>query len=139
MDEDWQRGAEYFRKLIVLAALSGIVWALLLACSAHARDNGQWADQPEHIRRWFNSLKQPDNPQVSCCGEADAVAADQWRVLPSGDIEAVVTDGRGYLPDGTVIIVPKHKVSYEPNPTGHAILFIGAQGSVFCFVIGTGI
>src|SRR5258707_14753138 len=29
--------------------------------AAKARDDGQWADQPENVRQWFQSLKQPDH------------------------------------------------------------------------------
>ncbi|MGZ3312446.1 MAG: hypothetical protein ACXU8R_28415, partial [Xanthobacteraceae bacterium] len=45
------------------------------APDASARDNGQWEGSPPHVRRWFQGLKQPDNPRVSCCGEADAYEA----------------------------------------------------------------
>jgi hypothetical protein len=51
-----------------LAALA----ALATLLHAAARDNGQWNDQPPEIRQWFQSVMQPDNPYMSCCGEADA-------------------------------------------------------------------
>jgi hypothetical protein len=32
------------------------------------------------VRQWFQSLKQPDHPRLSCCGEADAFEADSFEV-----------------------------------------------------------
>ena len=79
--------------------------ALATILPAAARDNGQWADQPAAIRQWFQSLMQPDNPAVSCCGEADAFEADTFEV--EGDhYVAIITDGKGILPAGTRIPVP---------------------------------
>ena len=52
---------------------------LLVAAPAPARDNGQWTSSPANVRQWFQQLMQPDNPRVSCCGEADAFEADRGR------------------------------------------------------------
>ena len=124
------------RELPALLVLFPMFWPL----PASSRDDGQWADRLMSTREWFNSLKQPDNPAISCCGEADAVEADDWRVLPGGDIDAIVTDGRGYVPDGTHVRVPARKLKQDSgNPTGHAILFLSPQGGVYCFVVGAGI
>ena len=51
-----------------------------LCAPAEARDNGQWGNSPTLVREWFQSLMQPDNPAVSCCGEADAFEADTFEV-----------------------------------------------------------
>src|SRR5262249_36543242 len=40
------------------------------------RDDPEWERRPPHIRKWFQSLMQPDDPRTSCCGEADAYEAD---------------------------------------------------------------
>jgi hypothetical protein len=53
---------------------------LLLSSTALARDNGQWNESPINVREWFQSLMQPDNPYMSCCGEADAFEADTFEV-----------------------------------------------------------
>ena len=67
---------------------------LLLSGTALARDNGQWTDSPISVRQWFQSLMQPDNPYMSCCGEADAFEADNFEV--DGDhYVAIITDGKG--------------------------------------------
>jgi hypothetical protein len=85
------------------AWLIGLLSALLVLAFfiglARARNNGRWDDRPLEIRQWFQSLMQPDNPYMSCCGEADAFEADQFEV--QGDhYMAIITDGRGLLPNG---------------------------------------
>ena len=107
--------------------------------AAKTRDDGQWADQPEHVRRWFQSLKQPDHPRLSCCGEADAFGADSFEV--EGDhYVAVITNGRGVIPSGTRIPVPNPKMKWDAgNPTGHGIIFIGPRGQVYCYVTPSGL
>jgi hypothetical protein len=104
-----------------------------------ARDSGQWGDSPAHIRQWFQSLMQPDNPAVSCCGEADAFEADSFEV--EGDhYVAIVTDGKGIFPNGTRIPVPNAKMKWDAgNPTGHGIIFIGANGQLYCYVAPGGV
>ena len=127
------------------------VWAALLililtptvvamsVVPAKARDDGQWADQPENIRQWFQSLMQPDNPYMSCCGEADAFEADTFEV--DGDhYVAIITNGKGIIPTGTRIAVPNQKMKWDRgNPTGHGIIFIGPQGQIYCYVTPSGL
>jgi hypothetical protein len=112
---------------------------LLFSSTALARDNGQWNDTPIHVREWFQSLMQPDNPYMSCCGEADAFEADTFEV--DGDhYVAVITDGKGVIPSGTRIMVPNQKMKWDRgNPTGHGIIFIGNQGQVYCYVAPGGV
>ena len=111
-----------------------ILLMLALGAPAAARDNGQWGNSPTHIRQWFQSLMQPDNPALSCCGEADAFEADNFEV--DGDhYVAVITDGKGVIPNGTRISVPNSKMKWDKgNPTGHGIIFIGAGGTLYCYV-----
>jgi hypothetical protein len=55
---------------------------------------------------------QPDNPHVSCCGEADAFEADTFEA--DGDhYVAIITDGKGVLPPGTRIEVPNQKMKWD--------------------------
>jgi hypothetical protein len=116
-----------------------IAAALLVSVPAWARDNGQWQNQPQFVRQWFQKLMQPDNPVVSCCGEADAFEADTFEV--QGDhYVAIITDGKGMIPNGTRIQVPNHKMKWdEGNPSGHGIIFIGSQGQVYCYVTPGGV
>ena len=96
-------------------------------------------NSPPHVRRWFQGLRQPDNPRVSCCGEADAYEADIFEV-DGGRYIAIITDGKGDIPNGTKIPVPNHKMKWdEGNPTGHGIIFIGIQGQVYCYVAPGGV
>jgi hypothetical protein len=103
-----------------------------------ARDNGQWANSPADIRHWFQSLMQPDNPAVSCCGEADAFEADSFEV---DHYVATITDGKGVIPNGTRIPVPNHKMKWDAgNPTGHGAIFLRPEmvrlneWTVYCYV-----
>ena len=127
----WLQG--FCRKLSVVLVVGG------LATAAHARDYGQWNDRPIEVRQWFQSLKQPDHPRQSCCGEADAFEADRFEV--DGDhYVAIITDGRGMLATGTRIAVPNEKMKFDAgNPTGHGIIFIGSQGQVYCYVTPGGV
>lgn len=125
-----------------------ILFASILATPALSRDNG-WADTSPKVRQWFQSLMQPDAPMVSCCGEADAYESDDYTV--DGDvIVAVVTDERGdtfpngvtrpHIEPGTKIRVPAGKVKWDQgNPTGHGYIFIGASGSLYCYIAPGGV
>ena len=97
---------------------------------ALARDSGQWAGSPAAVRQWFQSLMQPDNPSLSCCGEADAFEADTFEVEGDHYI-AIITDGKGVIANGTRITVPNAKMKWDKgNPTGHGIIFIGSSGQL---------
>ncbi len=122
--------------LIGLPILAAFIWA---AAQAHARPGPQWDSSPAEVRAWFQSLMQPDNPAVSCCGEADAFEADTFEV--EGDhYVAIITDGKGVLPEGTRIEVPNEKMKWDAgNPTGHGVIFIGSAGQVYCYVAPGGV
>jgi hypothetical protein len=125
----------------------GIIFALLLLSTpAAARDLGQWEAQPTYVRQWFQKLMQPDNPHISCCGEADAYWADSFEV--NGDqYVAIITDerpdaplGRPHREVGEKIAVPNHKIKWdEGNPTGHGVIFIGGGGLVYCYIAPGGV
>jgi hypothetical protein len=112
---------------------------MLVSLPAAARDYGQWGDQPAYLREWFQKLMQPDNPHMSCCGEADAFEADSFEVRGDQYV-AIITNGKGVIPNGTRIPVPNQKMKWdEGNPTGHGIIFIGSGGQVFCYVTPGGV
>jgi hypothetical protein len=114
--------------------------------SAFARDNGQWENTDPVINWWFRELMQPDDPSISCCGEADAYWADGVEIM-DGQVIAIITDtrpdgplGRPHVPVGTRIIVPPHKLKWDRgNPTGHIVIFLSINRDVYCYVTGTGI
>jgi hypothetical protein len=125
--------------MVVGGMLRIVILFMLVSLPALARDNGQWGNQPAYLREWFQKLMQPDNPHMSCCGEADAFEADSFEV--SGDeYVAISTNGKGIIPEGTRIPVPNQKLKWdEGNPTGHGIIFIGSNGQVFCYVTPGGV
>ena len=112
-----------------------IIFALVtLTLPVTARDTGQWENQPIYLRQWFQKLMQPNNPDMSCYGEADALEADSFEIR-SNQYVAIITNGKGIIPEGTRISVPKNKVKWDNgNPTGHGIIFIGNAGQIYCYV-----
>lgn len=114
---------------------------MLSAVVAFAHDEGQWTRSDPAVRDWYQSLMQPDNPGVSCCGEADAYWADEIHIR-EGRTYAVVTDQRDDAPlhrphvdVGTEIEIPNHKLKWDRgNPTGHGVPFLSRGGYVYCFV-----
>ena len=127
-----------FALIFAIACGVGFIWTKY----AHARDNGQWENEDPSLRSWYQSLKQPDNHLVSCCGEADAYEADIYGM--DGDkMVATITNSRGNpIPEGTKIEIPPNKISRDYNPTGHVIVFIGGVAGapyVYCFVMGSGV
>lgn len=118
--------------------------AAMLCLPAHARENDAWEATPPEVRQWFRGLMQPDQPMVSCCGEADAYYADSFEV--DGDqYVAIITDerdipGRPHIAPGTRVIIPNHKLKYDAgNPTGHGIVFMNTAGSVYCYIVPGGV
>ena len=128
-------------RVIAIVWAIAFVLALLMIWAAHARDGGDWTSTPDEVRQWFSTLMQPDNPQISCCGEADAYEADLFEVEDDHYV-AIVTGHRAVanIAIGTRIPVPNHKMKWDQgNPTGHGIIFVGTQGQVFCYVTPGGI
>jgi len=124
---------------LLLVLIPTLIAVAVSVVAAKARDNGQWSDLPKNVRQWFQSLKQPDHPRISCCGEADAFEADSFEV--EGDhYVAIITDGKGVIPTGTRIPVPNQKMKWDAgNPTGHGIIFVGQQRQVYCYVTPGGL
>lgn len=131
---------------LVLAFVLWVVASYVVPTPAKARDLGQWENSDPRVRQWFETLMQPDNPGVRCCGEADAYWADKIEVK-DGKVYAIITDTRPdgpllrpHVPPGTRIEVPPHKLKWDRgNPTGHTVIFLNASGQVLCFVQATGI
>lgn len=123
--------------VVVLAALIAAMFG-----TVHARDLGQWSNSDPTIRHWYETLMQPDNPGISCCGEADAYWADSYEVSKDGEYIAIITDDRPdgplqreHVVIGTRIVIPKNKLKYDQsNPTGHGIVFLSHGGYVWCYL-----
>lgn len=128
-----------------MRSIFGCALALLMLGSAGAMDHGQWGNEPE-IAAWFAALMQPDNPQVSCCGQADAYWADGVEVKGTKTY-AIITDERDdaklqrhHVPVGTRIEVPDRKIKWDRgNPTGHVVIFLSYGNEVMCYVMNGGV
>jgi hypothetical protein len=121
-------------------AIVAILVLVLHPPAGLARDLGQWDATDPEIQTWYRTLMMPDAPAVSCCGEADAYWADSFEVQ-DGKYVAIITDDRPdaprhrpHRPVGQRIVIPNHKINRQPNPTGHGVLFIGANGGIYCYV-----
>jgi hypothetical protein len=124
----------------IIAALS-----LILIAPAHARDLGQWEDHSPETRAWFQSLRQPDQPNMPCCGESDGYWCDDVHVR-AGHTYCTIDDDRDdeplyrpHVPVGTEILIPDNKLgNYPGNPTGHNIVFMAVSRGIDNAVDGTG-
>jgi hypothetical protein len=124
------------RIILCLSLFGSCVFA-----GASARDLGQWRNSDPAVRQWYQALMQPDVPNASCCGEADAYWADEVHVR-NGKTYATITDDRAdeplkrpHVDIGTEIEIPNNKLKWDRgNPTGHGIVFLGSSGYVFCYV-----
>jgi len=147
-DDAW---AIIFFLFCALVLLLGFYFGIL---PAKANDDGQWGNVDPQVSQWYRDLKQPDNPDASCCGEADAYWCDDIHVRDGHTFCAITDDRpdeprkRPHLAIGTVIEIPDNKLKWDrSNPTGHFIVFIGRSGwqdskevpgTVYCFVQGSG-
>jgi hypothetical protein len=78
--------------------LSSLIWTVgaavivLSICKAPAHDLGQWDGVDPAHRQWFNGLKQPEYPHLSCCGLADAYWADSYEVYGNQYVAIILTN-----------------------------------------------
>ena len=122
-----------------------LVILLLLCVPTQARDLGQWENTDPATREWFKNLMQPDVPNASCCGEADAYWCDDLH-FREGKSYCIISDDRDdkllnrmHVDIGTEIEVPERKLKYDKgNPTGHGVVFMSRALYVFCYVQGSG-
>lgn len=114
---------------------------LLFSRCAEAREGGDWSAVPQETREWIQSLKRPDYPTTSCCGEGDAYECDNGVVSDEGANFCIITGSRGNpLPVGTKLLIGPEKIqNKQGNPSGHVIVFASEAGYVFCFVPNGGV
>jgi hypothetical protein len=115
-----------FAARLFIGGLFAVLFLIWLTASAFAQAAKYWND-----------------PRIQqCCSEADAVYADDWRVLPDGSVIAVVTGGgprnHAWAPIGKEYHVPAGQVVDVPgNPTGRPLLFLAPHSlSLYCFALG---
>jgi hypothetical protein len=122
---------------IVSVALTVIAAAFVVAFMLVVLSRADEAD-------WYRSVMMPDLPNISCCGPADAYFSDRGEIDAEGNFVAIITDTRPddmlwgrrvHVPPGTRVIIPRRKIQWRfGNPTGHPIVFLGAGGTVYCFI-----
>lgn len=112
---------------------------------ATARDFGQW-DRSSPESQWYSTLMQPDNPAVSCCGEADAwytgfpYARGDKMYIRIDDDRPDEPRKRRHIDSGTEFEVPFHKIKKDQgNPTGHGVIFLSTGDYVYCYVMPGGV
>ena len=59
----WRDAMRLLRSVVCVTAAAAFMVLELAVPIALARDYGQWENSPPHVRRWFQGLKQPDNPR----------------------------------------------------------------------------
>jgi hypothetical protein len=130
------RRSARMKRLILSLGMFGCLMGVV-----NGRDLGQWNAVNPEVREWYQALMQPDVPNASCCGEADAYWADEIHVK-DGKTYVTITDdrpdeprGRPHVDIGTVIEIPNNKLKWDrSNPTGHGIVFLSRNRYVFCYV-----
>lgn len=128
----------------MLARVTFLALALSLGLNcgaAFAHDAGQWEATDPKIRDWYQALMQPDAPQTSCCGEADAYWCDEYFARGDKAFCRITDDrpdqprGRPHVDVGTEIEIPPHKLKWDrSNPTGHGVVFLSRGLYVYCYV-----
>lgn len=114
--------------------------ALIAPTIALARPGPQWADEPQEIRQWFQSVMEPDNPTQSCCGEADAYEVEMVGNDPDGSIEVRTLAGPYEYFVGKLYSVPREKMQTRyGNPLDKSILFLSNIGKPLCLIPKSGV
>jgi|SoiMethySBSTD1v2_1073268.scaffolds.fasta_scaffold17725_5 hypothetical protein len=139
--------AEELSRIVEYSASGKRMWGLVTKLPSNIwqiRYDPEWENSPPHVRQWFQDLRQPDQPQLSCCGEADSYEADLYE--QDGESYIAIITGQGpavdkpVIPAGTRLTVPNSKIKWDKgNPTGHGIIFVGGNFKVICYVPPAGI
>jgi hypothetical protein len=139
--------AEELSRVVEYSASGKRMWGLVTKLPSNIwqiRYDPEWENSPPHVRQWFQDLRQPDHPRLSCCGEADSYEADLYE--QDGDNYIAIITGQGpavdkpVIPAGTRLKVPNSKIKWDKgNPTGHGIIFVGGDYAIICYVPPAGI
>jgi hypothetical protein len=139
--------ADELSRVVEYSALGNRVWGLMTKLPSNVwqvRYDPEWENSPPLVRKWFQELMQPDNPGYSCCGEADSYEADLYE--QDGESYIAIITGQGpavnklHIPEGTRLRVPTTKIKWDKgNPTGHGIIFVGRDYTIYCYVPPAGL
>lgn len=124
---------------LAVVAVVGLIVLLFSVRITPARDLGQWQDGT--VKQWYEGLMQPDIPNASCCGEADAYWCDDYYAR-DGKAFCRITDDRPDEPRsrphrdvGQEFEIPPNKLKWDrANPTGHGVIFLSRGDFVYCYV-----
>lgn len=96
-------------------------------------------------QQWISTVARPDlRPGVaSCCGDADTFIADNFEIV-NGQLFAIITEDYTdetypgfHIAKGDKVLIPPEKVNHLPedagNTSGHGVVFLGANGVVYCY------
>ena len=142
MDNPSHRASPFLVWLAWVLGAAFMILYIVHSAVAHARDLGQWKYASPDVAAWFQNLMQPDHPDSSCCGAADAYWADKTEIGPHGETIAIITDTRpdgplkrAHIEVGTKFVVPPIKLRKKAslNPSGHIVLFVSEGGWVYCY------
>ena len=118
-----------------------LIVVIFTVTGALARDNGQYADAPDHIRKWFNEQTSPENGR-SCCSIADG---QETQEQIRGGQYWVLIEGK-WLP-----VPPSRVIRDKGNPVGRPVVWyqkfstldddgpVVPEINILCFVPGAGI
>jgi hypothetical protein len=139
--------ADELSRVVEYSALGKRVWGLMTKLPSNVwqvRYDPEWENSPPLVRKWFQELMQPDNPGYSCCGEADSYEADLYEQDGASYIAIITGQGPAanklHIPEGTRLRVPTTKIKWDKgNPTGHGIIFLGRDYTIYCYVPPAGL
>jgi hypothetical protein len=100
-------GAHAMKRII----LSFVIFGCLVG-AVNARNLGQWDAVNPELHEWYEALMQPDVPNASCCGEADAYWTDEIHVR-DGKTYAIITDDRDDARGVGLTSISKRKLRFR--------------------------
>ena len=106
-----------------LSIVIGVAAAvLMLAAMISASNAGSIYATPD-VSHWYGSLRQPDAPAVSCCGEADAYYADKVDTCKPADAKHYYQDPMEFLNDcALVAIITDTRPDVRRLPIGFTVV-----------------
>jgi hypothetical protein len=127
--------------VIVICAIAVAILVVLWGSMALSRDNGQWAQSPPAIRKWFQDQRVPNGPEAgkSCCNTSDGNYAEEdirdgnyWTRCPVDSP----------CPIKEWMLVPAGAVIHDPNRNGAPVVWwFYEQGlpKIRCYAPGGGV
>jgi hypothetical protein len=127
---------------VVIKITLGVVVALFTSMAMNARDLGQWDDPANaDLKRWYQQLKQPDNPAVLCCGETTLIGADAFETTADGEYIVIITDRPKRRAVVSTAILARELSFRKTRSNGMRatlwvmnLIFLSRTDNVFCYL-----